>query len=109
MKKNLAAKISKPMHSTSRKIIRDDLPFLKIYFQDKELAPFLADRFDLDEKEIAYLLNTKPTTKKVQKIFDGAQQLKAERVKAKRFQEKEEAGEKQPLPEAVDAQQTRLA
>jgi replication factor C large subunit len=106
MKKGLAIKMSKPLHSTSRKIIRDDLPFLKIYFQDKELAAFLTDKFDLNDKEVAYLLSTKPTTKKVQKIMENAQHLKDERVKAKRFVEQARPEENDEEP--VDVQQTRL-
>ena len=40
--------------------------------------------FDLDEKEIAFLLETKPTTKKVKTIFQGAQEQREKEFALKR-------------------------
>ena len=53
-------------------------------FKDKEKAAMMSAWFDLDEKEIAFMLGSKPTTKKVQKIFEEAQDLKQEHMVSKR-------------------------
>jgi len=46
---------------------------------------FLTALFELDEKEVAFLLNTKPDTKKVKTIMSDAQEIKEESAKPKRF------------------------
>ena len=84
MKKELGSKIGKQMHSSMRTIMSQDLPFLQVIFSKKENAVALSASFDLDEKEIAFLLNTKPTTKKVQKIFEEAQEEKKKALFEKR-------------------------
>ena len=106
LKKNLSEKIGPKLHSSSNQTISSHLPFLKVIFRDKELAPRLSAEFDLNEKEIAFLLDSKPSTKKVQKIFEEAQELKQQVISSKRkplqaieenslkhFEEKEEPKE----------------
>jgi len=53
-----------------------DLPYLQIFFENKELAAQYTAQFELNEKELAFLMNTKPTTKKVQKILDEAEEIR---------------------------------
>ena len=44
--------------------------------ENKELAPEINAYFEFDEKELAFLMNTKPTTKKVKKIIDESKEIK---------------------------------
>jgi len=76
LKKGLGLKIGSQTHSSSRTVMSQDLPFLQAVFSKKENAVSLSASLNLDEAEIAFLLNTKPTTKKVQKIFTEAQELR---------------------------------
>src|SRR3989344_3800692 len=83
LKKSLGRKIGKPTPSSSRKVISADLPFLKEVFKEKEKAVALSAAFELDEKEIALLLDASPDTKKVKSIFDEAQSVIEERSRPK--------------------------
>lgn len=114
LKKELGKKIGRKMHSSSREIISRDLPFLKAILQKKENAVALAALCDLDEKEIAFLLDTSPDTKKVQSIIEAASEIKQQAAKPKMFflqpqaqQEKKETPEDVPQEEA-GAKQMKL-
>tara|TARA_Y100000310_G_scaffold345859_1_gene471626 strand:- start:20659 stop:22056 length:1398 start_codon:yes stop_codon:yes gene_type:complete len=85
MKKSLGKKFGSKMHSSSRAVISKDLPFLQMIFNNREKAVSLTALFELDEKEVAFLLNTKPDTKKVKTIISDAQEIKDESAKPKRF------------------------
>ena len=50
-------------------------PFFRVLMNDKEHAPKVSAILGLEPEEIAFLLETKPTTKKVTKIYDEAQEL----------------------------------
>lgn len=122
LKKGLAGKIGGRMHSSSRAVIAEDLPFMKMLFQDKEQAAKLSAEFGLDEKEIAFLLDAKPDSKKVIGILEKAQQLRQLEIAAKRkplqavdentlkkFEEAEVPGEtqEQPVHEGSEEQQNQ--
>jgi len=84
LKKELGRKMGGKMHSSSKQVMAEDLAFFQMIFSNKELAVHYAAAFDLDEKELAFLLNTKPSTKKVQKILEQAGQLKQDEMLSKR-------------------------
>ena len=107
LKKGLGLKIGAEMHSSSKAVISKDLPFLQVAFQKKENAISMSAGLDLNLEEIAFLLNTKPTTKKPKTIFDAAQELRKTELVEKRkhgFNERaiERASEKQELQEPVE-------
>ncbi len=73
MKKELGFKIGAKTHSSSRKTISADLPYIKqVFAKDREKAVAFAGLFALNEKEVAFLLGTSPDTKKVQGILQDA-------------------------------------
>ncbi len=84
MKKQIALKISEEIHSSAREIIATDWPFFQMVFSNKEHAAEFAARFDFSEEEIAFLLQSSPSTKKVQEIFSKAQELKQKQLSEKR-------------------------
>ena len=83
-KKELAKKMGVKMHSSSRTVMVEDFAFIKMILKEKDKAVQYAAAFDLDEKQIAFLLDSKPSTKKVKNIFDAAQELKKKEMIAKR-------------------------
>jgi replication factor C large subunit len=85
LKKELGKKIGSKMHSSSKEVVKSDLPFLKDIFSKRENAVSLSAVFDLDENEIGFLLGKGPETKVVQSIFADAQELKAKLSKPKFF------------------------
>jgi replication factor C large subunit len=82
LKKSIGEKTGKQTHSGSKEFVSNDLVFFKIFFE-KNPENFSAT-FDFDEKEIAFLLNTKPETKKVQKIFEKALEIKKQEFALRR-------------------------
>ncbi len=92
LKKGLGLKIGTEMHSSSKAVISQDLPFLHMIFKKKESAVALSAGLDLSLEEIAFLLGTKPATKKSKTFFDAAQELRAKELVEKRkhgFDERE--------------------
>lgn len=70
-----AKKIGTHCH-VSMSFTRSELfPFFRVLMDDTEYAPKVSALLGLEPEEIAYLLETKPTTKKVTKIYDEAQAL----------------------------------
>jgi len=84
LQKSVALKIGKKIHSSAKGVIANDLPFFKSIFQHKEKAIELTAEFGFDEKEIAFLLNTKPSTKKVKDIYIKGEEKKASLVAERR-------------------------
>ncbi len=84
LKKELAKKAGKKTHSSSRTVISEDIPFLKMLFKNKEKAVQLTAAFGFDEKEVAFLTGSKPETKKVQKIAEQANELIARQIAMRR-------------------------
>lgn len=76
LRKKLAKKIGQKVHCSSKLASQNELVLLKILLTNKELAPKLAFSLDLEAEEIAFLLETKPETKKVQTIVEQAQAFK---------------------------------
>ncbi len=111
LKKGLGRKVGKQIHSSARDVMAKDLPFLQMLFEQKELAPRIAAQFDLDEKEVAFLMNTKPETKKVKNVIEAAAELRSQNISEKRsifreeFSPNEEIEEK---PEEESSEQTKL-
>lgn len=83
-KKSLAEKVSGKTHSGAMEVLREDLPYLRMVFQNKARAAELASIFGFDENEVAFLMNTKPETKKVQAVLEEAEKLRAKRFAEKR-------------------------
>ncbi len=84
MKKEIGLKVGKKTHSSAKDIISHDLEYLKIMMKDKNYATGFTAQFEFNDKEIAYLLNTKPTTQKVKKIIAEAETLRKEHLIEKR-------------------------
>ncbi len=122
MKKELGRKIGKKVHSSPREVISSDLVYLKMLFKDKERAARLSAEFDLDGKEIAFMLDAKPGAKKPTAVLEKALELKQKHIVEKRrsfsalgehrlkqFEQPEEtkAAEKEP-EEDLDHKQSTL-
>ncbi len=75
LKKNLCKKIGEKTHSSSRKVLSSDLPFLKQVFRDTDKAIVLTAFFDLDANELSVLLDAKPDSKKIKNILEKASEI----------------------------------
>ena len=84
IKTSIASKMSKLMHSSINQVVKSDLPYLKMLLEDKKVAPYIIAEFDFNEKEVAFLLNTKPDRKKVIKLIEEARKLQLEKIKSKK-------------------------
>ena len=78
---SLAGKIGALCHMSKRYARSDLIWFFKHVMKSKELAVDVAAELDLNPDEIAFLLDTKATTKKVKTIYESAQQLIQAQVK----------------------------
>jgi hypothetical protein len=72
----MAKKIAPKTHSTSKKVISQDLVYLQEMFSNPKNSADFTAFLELDENEVAFLLGTKPETKKVQKILADAEELR---------------------------------
>ena len=55
-RKSIVEKIAKKTHTSSRTVIKDTLPYIRpIFKNNKEEASRLAEYFELDKEEAAYL------------------------------------------------------
>ena len=115
MKKELARKIGKKTHSSAKEVMAHDFPYLPIFMSDKENASGLAATFDLTDEEVAYLLNTKPETKKVKTIIENAEKIKMKFLSERRrpnsplMQHEDAQKPEEAVPEALqDDSQTKL-
>ncbi len=84
LKKALSKKIGSFTHSSARSTMAEDLPFIKMIFTNHALAVEMAARLNLEEDEVAYLLETKPETKKVQRTMEEADALRRQWLGGKR-------------------------
>ena len=65
-----ALKVGIVLHTSQRRAYQDHFPYLKAIMKvDDEFATYVAWQFDLDADELAFLLETKPTTAKVKKLI----------------------------------------
>lgn len=84
LKKELGKKVGALTHSSSREFVSQDLPFLLMVFSNKEKAVQLSASLNLTVEEIAFLMGTKPTTKKAEKVFEAAQEIRQKELVEKR-------------------------
>ncbi|MFH0955404.1 MAG: replication factor C large subunit [Candidatus Micrarchaeota archaeon] len=120
LKMGIAEKAQEKMHASKREIVSQDIPFWLNLFDDHQKAVELSALFNLDENEIAFLMQSAKTTKKVQKVAEEAVGLRAQLLQKKQrfFSETENAesdSDAEPddtqkqLRESANAQkQTRL-
>lgn len=76
MRKQIASKIGEQTHSSSKAVISEDWQFLQMIFENQQMAIPLAARFELDEDEISFLMDSSPSTKKVQEVLAKSQELR---------------------------------
>ncbi|MBI4043178.1 MAG: replication factor C large subunit [Candidatus Diapherotrites archaeon] len=72
LRKDLAKKVGGKTHASVRTVLSSDLAFLKMLMQNRSTAVALVKYFDLNEDEVAFLLDSKPETKKVQSLVNEA-------------------------------------
>lgn len=72
----VARKVARHCHTSTAYARSDLVPFLKLLCKDREKAVGLAAQLDLNENEIAFLLESKKNTKKVNSIYEAAQALR---------------------------------
>jgi len=102
LRKSLSGKMAEQMHSGIKEIIRNDLTYIKMLFENKANAINLAAQFDFDAEEVAFLLGTKPETKKVQAIIEEAQKIRGGRAApGKQLTQEFEALEPSQEPEEI--------
>jgi len=70
-----ATKIGKHCHVSSRVAKMDLMEFFGLLLKNKALAPRVTALLEFTTEEIAYLMGSKSTTKKVSRIHDEAQRL----------------------------------
>ncbi len=70
-----AGKIGTHCHISSRMAKAEMMGFFGLLLKNPEMGPKVAALLDFSVEEIALLLGTKPTTKKVSKLYDAAQEL----------------------------------
>jgi len=68
-----AKKIGARCHVSAGFVRSELMDFMGLLLKSKKLAPAVAAELDLNPDEIALLMVTTPTTKKVQTIFEEAQ------------------------------------
>jgi len=78
LRDSAAAKIGRHCHLSTKRARTDLMGFFGILLKDKESAPKVAALLDLIPEEIALLMGSKPTTKKVIRIFEEGQRLREE-------------------------------
>jgi len=76
LRKSISQKIGKLVNSSAQAVMKYELPLIQEMFEDKEMAARLTAQFGFDEKEVAFLMNTKPERKKVKTALDQAELLR---------------------------------
>ncbi len=109
----LCRKIGSRTHSSSRAVMKEDLAFLMVMFRNPELAARLSAEFGLSEEEIAFLMESKPETAKVKKVFASMQKIREQTISKRavfpQFSEEEVLEEeKEPVVDKEAHKQTRL-
>jgi len=70
-----AKKIGRHCHISARMARAEMMGFFGLLLKDQDTGPKVAALLDFSVEEIALLLGTKPTTKKVAKLYDAAQEI----------------------------------
>lgn len=79
LRKGIAAKIGKKMHSSRSAAIKD-LPFLSMLIENEKYSKSLVWLFELEEKELAFLLGKKPDNKQIEQLVKDAKLFEKEIV-----------------------------
>ncbi|WP_214045690.1 replication factor C large subunit [Methanomethylovorans sp.] len=105
MRNNIAAKIADHCHESMRYAGTDIASIYSVLLEDRDYAPAVVAELQLDLDELAFMAGASKVTKKLQKIYDDAQELRKEKIETEVtfFKVKE----KQKINE--DQKQTRLA
>ncbi len=82
LKKKVGEKIGHKMHTSKRHGLQD-IPFIQTMLENKENAPALVSFFEFDDKELAFLMNTKSDTKKVKNIIEESKEFKKQVILSK--------------------------
>ncbi len=77
LKTELCRKIGDQTHSSAREVMANDLPYLKMLCEDKEQVAALCAQFEFEAEELAFLMGSKPETKKVKDALAKAEELRA--------------------------------
>jgi replication factor C large subunit len=75
LRDSAATKIGRHCHVSSRMAKSELMGFFGLLLKDKASAPKVAALLELEPEEIALLMGSKPTTKKVARIYEEAQRL----------------------------------
>lgn len=78
-KKEIAKKISIKTHC-SIKDATTEIPYISAFFENKEAAKHFTYFFEFNENDLAFLMNTKKDTKKVQNLLISANELKQKSI-----------------------------
>ncbi|MDD3083830.1 MAG: replication factor C large subunit [Candidatus ainarchaeum sp.] len=78
LRTSLAKKIGSKTHTSIKEGMRD-IPFIQILLENKKIAPEIINFFKFDEKEIAFLLNTK-NTKKVILLKEKSDEIEKQKI-----------------------------
>ena len=81
-RKEVAKKIGAKTHTSIRDGMQD-LPFISLLMKNKEMAPQLTNFFEFDEKDLAFLLETKKETKKVLNLLAQSKEIEKQLILAK--------------------------
>jgi replication factor C large subunit len=79
LKKIIGKKIGSKTHSSIKDSVQE-IPFYQVLLENKDLAPSMVNFFDFEEKEIAFLLNTKETTKKVKVLKEKSLEIEKQKI-----------------------------
>jgi len=80
LKKKIGFKIGGKMHCSSRQGIKD-IVYVQMFLEQEPAK--IINYFEFEDKEVAYLLGTKPDTKKVKKLMDESVELQKQIIRAK--------------------------
>lgn len=79
IRKRIATKIGKKTHCSIKDGLKD-IYFVEFLLEKKEIAPKIINFFEFDEDEIAFLLNTKKNTKKVQTLIELSKEISKKNI-----------------------------
>ena len=83
LRKQVSTKIGKKTHASIKDAMQD-IPYFELLMQNKKLAPELVYFFELEDKDVAFLLNTKKETKKVKNLIEQAKEIEQKVIISKK-------------------------
>lgn len=108
LKNGVAQKIGAKTHSSVRRVLSSDLEFIKLKFQNREVAVQLTAQFEFDEKEVAFLLGSDPKTKKVSSVIEDAALLREKELAPKAVFLKQSVAPAPQIEPELGGEQTKL-